>query len=100
MLYFGGPDFYNKHVRGINFWPEFEKTHVSSMSTTEKADSIYGSANSMPLQQPPKTSDEVRAALDQMKSEREDRWMKKAMQARQEKQQQAGQAASSNVDQA
>ncbi|CAO3686921.1 unnamed protein product [Umbelopsis vinacea] len=77
MLYFGGPDFYNKHVRGINFWPEFEKTH-----------------------QPPKTSDEVRAALDQMKSEREDRWMKKAMQARQEKQQQAGQAASSDVDQA
>jgi len=54
----------------------------------------------MPLQQPPKTSDEVRAALDQMKSEREDRWMKKAMQARQEKQQQAGQAASSDVDQA
>ncbi|KAG2184738.1 hypothetical protein INT43_000651 [Umbelopsis isabellina] len=61
MLYFGGPNFYEKYVRGINFWPEFEKTH-----------------------QPPKTTDEVRAALDKMKSEREERWMKKAMQARQQ----------------
>jgi hypothetical protein len=29
MLYFGGPNFYDKYVRGINFWPDFEKTHVS-----------------------------------------------------------------------
>ncbi|GAB5588295.1 hypothetical protein Unana1_03195 [Umbelopsis nana] len=77
MLYFGGPDFYDKYVRGINFWPEFEKTH-----------------------QPPKTSDEVRAALDKMKSEREQRWMKKAMQARHEEQQQAGKSSTSDGDQA
>ncbi|KAH8550930.1 hypothetical protein BGW37DRAFT_496549 [Umbelopsis sp. PMI_123] len=74
MLYFGGPDFYDKYVRGINFWPEFEKTH-----------------------QPPKTSDEVRAALEKMKTEREERWMRKAMQARQE-QQQTTQASSSKTD--
>lgn len=35
MLYFGGPDFYDKYVRGINFWPEFEKTHVRIQSMTE-----------------------------------------------------------------
>ncbi|CAM0142448.1 hypothetical protein VKS41_002051 [Umbelopsis sp. WA50703] len=75
MLYFGGPDFYDKYVRGINFWPDFEKTH-----------------------QPPKTSDEVRAALDKMKSEREERWMKKAMQARQPSE--AETSSKANADQA
>ncbi|KAJ2959375.1 hypothetical protein NQZ79_g5158 [Umbelopsis isabellina] len=75
MLYFGGPDFYDKYVRGINFWPDFEKTH-----------------------QPPKTTDEVRAALDKMKSEREERWMKKAMQARQ--QPEAETSSKANADQA
>lgn len=54
----------------------------------------------MHLQQPPKTSEEVRAALERMKSEREDRWMRKAMQARQEKQQEAAQSASSKADEA
>ncbi|KAI9284452.1 hypothetical protein BC943DRAFT_325674 [Umbelopsis sp. AD052] len=77
MLYFGGPGFYDHYVRGINFWPDFQKTH-----------------------QPPKTSEDVRAALEKMKSEREDRWMKKAMQARQEKQQQQEQSAGSKADEA
>jgi len=54
----------------------------------------------MHLQQPPKTSEDVRAALEKMKSEREDRWMKKAMQARQEKQQEAAQSAGSKADEA
>ncbi|RUS30155.1 hypothetical protein BC938DRAFT_479789 [Jimgerdemannia flammicorona] len=30
MLYFGGPDFYNKFVSHINFWPPVEQTHVST----------------------------------------------------------------------
>jgi protein PET100, fungi type len=54
----------------------------------------------MSVQQPPKTSEEVRAALEKMKSEREDRWMRKAMQARQEKQQEAAQSSSSKADEA
>lgn len=28
MLYFGGPDFFDKHVKNIKFWPDYEKTHV------------------------------------------------------------------------
>jgi hypothetical protein len=54
----------------------------------------------MRSKQPPKTSEEVRAALDKMKSEREQRWMKKAMQARHEEQQQAGKSSTSDGDQA
>ncbi|KAI8878854.1 hypothetical protein K501DRAFT_145081, partial [Backusella circina FSU 941] len=53
MLYFGGPEFYDSYVKGIRFWPEYNKTH-----------------------QPPTTSDEVRSALDKMKAEREERWRK------------------------
>ncbi|KAI8373032.1 uncharacterized protein BYT42DRAFT_56110 [Radiomyces spectabilis] len=63
MLYFGGPDFYDKYVKGLKFWPDYDTTY-----------------------QPPKTSEEVRGALDRMKAEREERW-RKAYQARQQQQQ-------------
>ncbi|KAI9243479.1 hypothetical protein BDA99DRAFT_530241 [Phascolomyces articulosus] len=51
MLYFGGPDFYDKHVKGIRFWPDYE--------TTTK---------------PPTTSDEVKDTLATLKAQREERW--------------------------
>lgn len=51
MLYFGGPDFFDKHVKGIKFWPDYETTH-----------------------KPPTTSDEVRETLKTLKEQREERW--------------------------
>ncbi|CAO0791413.1 unnamed protein product [Mucor circinelloides] len=53
MLYFGGPEFYDNYVKGIKFWPDINTTY-----------------------KPPTTSEEVRSALDKMKSDREDRWRK------------------------
>ncbi|GAN09263.1 conserved hypothetical protein [Mucor ambiguus] len=53
MLYFGGPEFYDTYVKGIKFWPDINTTY-----------------------KPPTTSEEVRSALDKMKSDREDRWRK------------------------
>ncbi|KAG2198545.1 hypothetical protein INT46_000671 [Mucor plumbeus] len=58
MLYFGGPEFYDTYVKGIKFWPDINTTY-----------------------KPPTTSEEVRSALDKMKSDREDRW-RKALQAK------------------
>ncbi|KAG2223371.1 hypothetical protein INT45_002866 [Circinella minor] len=51
MLYFGGPDFYNNHVKSLKFWPDYETTY-----------------------KPPTTSDEVKGALETMKAQREERW--------------------------
>ncbi|KAI9314125.1 hypothetical protein BX666DRAFT_501820 [Dichotomocladium elegans] len=62
MLYFGGPDFYDKHVKGIKFWPDYEKTT-----------------------KPPTTSDEVRETMNLLKAQREERWRK----YREEQQQQS-----------
>ncbi|ORX49184.1 hypothetical protein DM01DRAFT_324421 [Hesseltinella vesiculosa] len=62
MLYFGGPQFYDSYVKGIKFWPDYNTTY-----------------------KPPTTSKEVRDALEKMKSEREDRWIK-AMKAKKEQQ--------------
>ncbi|KAI8644764.1 hypothetical protein BD408DRAFT_412861 [Parasitella parasitica] len=53
MLYFGGPEFYDSYVKGIKFWPDINTTY-----------------------KPPTTSEEVKSALDKMKSDREDRWRK------------------------
>ncbi|KAG1123485.1 hypothetical protein G6F42_010505 [Rhizopus arrhizus] len=53
MLYFGGPEFYDNYVKGIKCWPDINTTY-----------------------KPPTTSEEVRSALDKMKSDREDRWRK------------------------
>ncbi|KAF1797604.1 hypothetical protein V8B55DRAFT_1514836 [Mucor lusitanicus] len=53
MLYFGGPEFYDNYVKGIKFWPDINTTY-----------------------KPPTTSEEVKSALDKMKSDREDRWRK------------------------
>ncbi|KAL1934054.1 hypothetical protein VTP01DRAFT_6236 [Rhizomucor pusillus] len=65
MLYFGGPDFYDRHVKGIKFWPDYETTH-----------------------KPPTTSDEVKEALNKMKQEREERWRKYKQQQQQQQQEQ------------
>ncbi|KAI7872146.1 hypothetical protein BDF14DRAFT_1877953 [Spinellus fusiger] len=60
MTYFGGPDFYDRYVKGIKFWPEYESTH-----------------------KPPTTPEDLRASLEKMKSDREERW-KQAAKAKQE----------------
>ncbi|KAI7899651.1 uncharacterized protein BX663DRAFT_554825 [Cokeromyces recurvatus] len=69
MLYFGGPEFYDKYVKGIKFWPDINTTYVS---------------NEDELHKPPSTSEEVKSALDKMKAEREERW-RKAFQEKNEK---------------
>ncbi|KAI9023031.1 hypothetical protein CLU79DRAFT_750045 [Phycomyces nitens] len=51
MLYFGGPGFYDQYVKGIKFWPDYNTTY-----------------------KPPTTSDEVKASLEKMKADREERW--------------------------
>ncbi|ORZ13634.1 hypothetical protein BCR42DRAFT_418757 [Absidia repens] len=67
MLYFGGPQFYDNYVKGIKFWPDYNTTY-----------------------QPPTTSKEVREALEKMKSDREDKWIK-ALQAKKANQEQGEQ---------
>ncbi|KAG0172186.1 hypothetical protein DFQ28_004156 [Apophysomyces sp. BC1034] len=59
MIYFGGPDFYDQHVKTIKFWPDYETTH-----------------------KPPTTSSEIREELEKMKTVREERW-RKALQTKQ-----------------
>ncbi|KAG1450943.1 hypothetical protein G6F46_011485 [Rhizopus delemar] len=51
MLCFGGPFFYEKFVKDIHFWPDYETTY-----------------------QPPKTINDVKSALEILKAEREERW--------------------------
>ncbi|KAL0090604.1 hypothetical protein J3Q64DRAFT_1007721 [Phycomyces blakesleeanus] len=51
MLYFGGPGFYDQYVKGIKFWPDYNTTY-----------------------KPPTTSEEIKASLEKMKAEREERW--------------------------
>ncbi|RUP52275.1 hypothetical protein BC936DRAFT_149532 [Jimgerdemannia flammicorona] len=53
MLYFGGPDFYNKFVSHINFWPPVEQTH-----------------------RPPTTREDIQRELERLRIEREERWRK------------------------
>ncbi|ORZ03392.1 hypothetical protein BCR43DRAFT_483277 [Syncephalastrum racemosum] len=53
MLYFGGPDFYDKYVKGIKFWPDYQTTH-----------------------KPPTTTEDVQSTLKKLKAEREERWRK------------------------
>ncbi|KAG1148597.1 hypothetical protein G6F37_004448 [Rhizopus arrhizus] len=36
MLYFGGPEFYDKFVKGIKFWPDYEKTHKPPTTTEDQ----------------------------------------------------------------
>lgn len=56
MLYFGGPEFYDKYVKGIKFWPDYETTH-----------------------KPPTTPDDVKDTLAKLKAEREERWRQAAL---------------------
>ncbi|CAO3674912.1 hypothetical protein G6F70_001343 [Rhizopus microsporus] len=56
MLYFGGPEFYDKYVKGIKFWPDYETTH-----------------------KPPTTPEDVKDTLAKLKAEREERWRQAAL---------------------
>jgi len=47
MAYFGAPEFFEKHVKTINFWPPPEKTN-----------------------HPPTTKEEIEKELERMKAER------------------------------
>jgi len=47
MYYFGDPDFYNKHIKGMKFWPSEDKTN-----------------------QPPTTKEELHAELAKLKAKR------------------------------
>ncbi|CAO3684770.1 unnamed protein product [Rhizopus stolonifer] len=57
MLYFGGPGFYDTFVKGIKFWPDYEKTY-----------------------QPPTSPEDLKASLEKFKAEREERWRQAAAQ--------------------
>ncbi|OZJ03171.1 hypothetical protein BZG36_04075 [Bifiguratus adelaidae] len=61
MLYFGGPEFFDRHVRNINFWPKEETTN-----------------------KPPSTKQDIQSELVRLKLEREARWRRRHEQQAQE----------------